>query len=34
VLAVLLIKVLYPAITPADAAGIIVPHDNDIARSG
>jgi arsenate reductase len=31
VLAVVLIKVLYPAITPADAAGIIVPHDNDIA---
>ena len=34
VLAVLLIKVLYPAITPADAAGIIVPHDTDVARSG
>ena len=29
VLAVMLIKVLYPAITPADAAGIIVPHDSD-----
>jgi arsenate reductase len=34
VLAVVLIKVLYPAITPADAAGIIVPHDSDTARSG
>jgi arsenate reductase len=32
VLAVLLIKVLYPAITPADAAGIIVPH-NSAGRS-
>jgi glycerol uptake facilitator-like aquaporin len=33
VLAVALIKVLYPAITPADAAGIIVPHGNDVARA-
>ena len=28
ILAVGVIKVLYPAITPADAAGIIVPHDS------
>ena len=28
-LAVAVIKALYPAITPADAAGIIVPHGND-----
>jgi arsenate reductase len=28
VLALVLVKVLYPAITSADAAGIIVPHDN------
>jgi arsenate reductase len=34
VLAVLLIRVLYPAITPADAAGIIVRHDNTPARPG
>src|SRR5262245_16919143 len=33
VLAVVLIKVLYPAITPADAAGIIVPHDSGPARA-
>jgi glycerol uptake facilitator-like aquaporin len=33
VLAVALIKILYPAITPADAAGIIVPHGNDVARA-
>ena len=33
VLAVMLIKVLYPAITPADAAGIIVPRDSDMARA-
>jgi glycerol uptake facilitator-like aquaporin len=33
VLAVMLIKVLYPAITPADAAGIIVPHDSDMAQA-
>ena len=33
ILAVMLIKVLYPAITPADAAGIIVPHDSDMARA-
>jgi len=31
ILAVLLIKVLYPAITPADAADIIVPHPGDDA---
>ena len=29
ILAAGIIKALYPAITPADAAGIIVPHDND-----
>jgi glycerol uptake facilitator-like aquaporin len=28
-LAIAVIKVLYPAITPADAAGIIVPHDSN-----
>jgi glycerol uptake facilitator-like aquaporin len=28
VLAIVVIKALYPAITPADAAGIIVPHDS------
>jgi glycerol uptake facilitator-like aquaporin len=33
ILAVVLIKVLYPAITPADAAGIIVPHDSGPARA-
>jgi arsenate reductase len=33
VLAVGVVKALYPAITPADAAGIIVPHDSDTARS-
>ena len=27
-MAVGVIKVLYPAITPADAAGIIVPHNS------
>jgi arsenate reductase len=29
VLAIVIIKALYPAITPADAAGIIVPHPGD-----
>ena len=33
VLAVGVVKALYPAITPADAAGIIVPHDSDTARA-
>jgi arsenate reductase len=33
VLAVAVIKALYPAITPAEAAAIIVPHDSDAARS-
>jgi glycerol uptake facilitator-like aquaporin len=33
VLAVALIKVLYPAITPADAARIIVPPGHDVARA-
>jgi glycerol uptake facilitator-like aquaporin len=28
-LAIAIIKALYPAITPAEAAGIIVPHGND-----
>jgi glycerol uptake facilitator-like aquaporin len=32
-LAVAAIKALYPAITPADAAGIIVPHDSGPARA-
>jgi arsenate reductase len=32
VLAVLIIKALYPAITPADAADIIVPHRNDTGQ--
>ena len=32
-LAVAVIKALYPAITPADAASIIVPHDNSPARA-
>ena len=32
VLAVLIIKALYPAITPADAADIIVPHHDDAGR--
>ena len=32
VLAVGAIKALYPAITPADAAGIIVPHTSDTAH--
>jgi arsenate reductase len=32
-LAIVLIKVLYPAITPADAAGIIVPHSGDADRA-
>jgi glycerol uptake facilitator-like aquaporin len=31
-LAVAVIKTLYPAITPADAAGVIVPHDSGPAR--
>jgi len=33
-LAVAVIKALYPAITPADAAGIIVPHDSRPAGTG
>ena len=33
VLAVGTIRALYPAITPADAAGIIVPHDSGPARA-
>ena len=33
VLAVGVIKALYPAITPADAADIIVPHRGDAARA-
>ncbi len=33
VIAVGIIKALYPAITPADAAGIIVPHDTDARES-
>jgi hypothetical protein len=32
VLAIGIIKALYPAITPADAADIIVPHHNDTGR--
>jgi glycerol uptake facilitator-like aquaporin len=32
VLAVVIIKVLYPAITPADAAGVVVPHPGDAGR--
>jgi arsenate reductase len=32
-LAVAVIKALYPAITPADAAGIIVPHPGDTGRA-
>jgi hypothetical protein len=32
-LAIGIIKALYPAITPADAAGIIVPHDGDAGRA-
>jgi arsenate reductase len=32
VLAAGAVRVLYPAITPADAAGIIVPHDSGAAR--
>jgi arsenate reductase len=32
-LAVAVIKMLYPAITPADAASIIVPHDGSPARA-
>jgi arsenate reductase len=32
-LAVAIVKVLYPAITPADAASIIVPRDSGPARS-
>jgi glycerol uptake facilitator-like aquaporin len=31
-LAVGIIKALYPAITPADAAGVIVPHGEDTAQ--
>ena len=32
ILAAGIIKALYPAITAADAAGIIVPHDSDAGR--
>jgi glycerol uptake facilitator-like aquaporin len=32
-LAVVIIKALYPAITPADAAGIIVPHNGEAGRA-
>ena len=32
-MAVGVIKALYPAITPADAADIIVPHDGDAGRA-
>ena len=32
-LAIGIIKALYPAITPADAAGIVVPHDSDAGRA-
>ena len=32
VLAVVIIKVLYPAITPADAASVVVPHPGDAGR--
>jgi glycerol uptake facilitator-like aquaporin len=32
-LAVAIVKILYPAVTPADAASIIVPHDSGPARS-
>ena len=32
-LAVAVIKTLYPAITPADAASIIVPHDSSLPRA-
>jgi glycerol uptake facilitator-like aquaporin len=32
-LAIAVIKALYPAITPADAAGIIVPHPGDAGRA-
>jgi hypothetical protein len=31
-LAIAIIKTLYPAITPAEAAGIIVPHDSGTGR--
>jgi glycerol uptake facilitator-like aquaporin len=34
VLAIAVIKALYPAITPADAAGIIVPHDSNAREPG
>ena len=33
VLAAAVIKALYPAITPADAADIIVPHDSHAGRA-
>ncbi len=32
-LAIAIIKALYPALTPADAAGIIVPHPDDAGRA-
>jgi len=32
-LAIGIIKALYPAITPAEAAGVIVPHDGDAGRA-
>ncbi|HJY93924.1 MAG TPA: aquaporin, partial [Streptosporangiaceae bacterium] len=33
-LAIGVIKALYPAITPADAAGIVVPHDSNAREPG
>jgi arsenate reductase len=33
VAAIAIIKVLYPAITPADAAGVVVPHGDDTAQT-
>ncbi len=33
VVAIGIIRALYPAITPADAAGIIVPHSDDVGRA-
>jgi glycerol uptake facilitator-like aquaporin len=32
-LAIAIVKALYPALTPADAAGIIVPHPDDAGRA-
>jgi arsenate reductase len=34
VVAVAIIKALYPSLTPADAAGIIVPHDSSAREAG